>query len=429
MKRRKRKRRRRRSSRTVRIIVLVLLLLAGVFTSSWYMLQQTQRAMAKHDLEAAESWLQWSAWVPIRRGHQAFLRARLARRRADFYAMKRHLERAGELGYEVRLLEREKQLAMAQQGDVQILTTRFGPILKEADSDVLEVFEAFVIGLLHMRRYDGASELLVGWCENYPDDPFPRYLLGSVYQDQDRDQEAEALFREVLRLDPEHHQAAYSLGIVLIDQQKTAAAVELLIFAANKPELRADADLARSQCYRTLGRTKAAEQLLLSLVKETGDSAATVELAQIKLEAAEFQTVADLLEPVVEDHPELVNARYAYAQALRQLGDEETADHHFSLVIETNRQLAHANELAETLGSGPDSADQHLRVARIHLQYGSRAEGLQWLLRSYSVNKQHRPTVEELVLYYQQQSQRYPDVPDYQRTLDNFKNLLVQLGG
>ena len=87
------------------------------------------------------------------------------------------------------------------------------------------------------------------------------------------------------------------------------------------------------------------------------------------------------------------------------------------------------NELAETLGSGPDSADQHLRVARIHLQYGSRAEGLQWLLRSYSVNKQHRPTVEELVSYYQQQSQRYPDVPDYQRTLDNFKNLLVQLGG
>jgi tetratricopeptide (TPR) repeat protein len=75
-------------------------------------------------------------------------------------------------------------------------------------------------------------------------------------------QEAEALFREALEVDPAFAQALYHLGTVLEGSERTEDAVQTLQRAAAADGAYAEPHFALSRIYRRLGRTAEADAAL-----------------------------------------------------------------------------------------------------------------------------------------------------------------------
>jgi tetratricopeptide (TPR) repeat protein len=95
----------------------------------------------------------------------------------------------------------------------------------------------------------GASRLerLQEMATRNPGDPFPRYALALEYRDLGRLEEAEAWLRPLLAPPVEYVPAFLQLGMLLVDQERTDAAREVLIqgvqAAGRKGDRRAEAEM------------------------------------------------------------------------------------------------------------------------------------------------------------------------------------------
>ena len=399
----------------------------GLYVSTWYVQDRVQQALTGRDQQAVDTWLARARWFPMRRARTEFLEARVARGRGNPDGMREHLQRAGELGYDADSILREQWLAQAELGDMTLLSGQMAMMLTDPRGDELAIVESYVKGLVRVERYQAAVEMLEAWCKDYPEDIHPRQLLGSVLVDMSRWEEAGTLFEEILRGNPGDERAAYGLGVVRMAQQEIDLAVPYLEVAARDETLYADAMLRKARCHRALAEPERARAILKEMVETFHDRTAMVELAQLNLDEGQFELALGRVEPLVEQDSKKVDARYIYAQVLRQLGRQEEAAGHFAAVMEINRNLALANELAERLGDGTESVDRRVQIARLQFQYGSEQEGLRWLVDAIRVDNTHREALEALYEYYAGKAEQYPDDRDTCRRRDEFQHRLREL--
>jgi tetratricopeptide (TPR) repeat protein len=409
------------------VAAAVLLFLGGLYSATLYFQVRAQGALALHNELAATRWLALAWRIPLRRASSHFLEARLARRMADRGRMQRHLEKANELGYDRESLVREEWLSRAQSGEMEVLLNQMPILLNDPRGDDVEIADAYVKGLVRNEQFTGAAQMIEAWCKDFPDDPYPLQLLGSVQLELERFEDAERSFRNVLRLQPENYQAAYGLGNVLFTMQKTEQALAFLERAAKDDKLHTPAIVAQARCHRMLDNPQRAMQLLEKVVGTSQDLTAIVELAQLYLDSGDFEIAARKVEKLVKEDPNYVDARYIYAQALRQLGQLEDAEGHFLAVMEINKQLALANELAEEIKGGLGGPDKRVVIARIQLKYGSEQKGVNWLIGSFRIDNSHRPTLLALHEYYARKAAEFPADSDYGLRRDEFRQRLDSL--
>tara|TARA_B100000809_G_scaffold170512_1_gene167874 strand:+ start:1534 stop:2823 length:1290 start_codon:yes stop_codon:yes gene_type:complete len=400
---------------------------AGLYCTAWFMQFQVQDSLSEHDEEAASRWMARAHWVPMRRARTCFLEARMARHRGEHAGMEQQLQQAGALGYDPELLLREQWLARAEMGDMDVLTNQMALLLTDSRGDEVQIVLSYVKGLVRNERYDAARQMLDAWIKDYPDDPYPMQMLGSVLLEMDRLDEAEGIFRQILRRDPGNGQAAFGLGTILLTLQKTSRALTYLEVAARDEVLHDEAMISQARCHRAMDNPERARQILEKLALQSADPTVIVELAQLNLDQGNFQAAAARVKSLVEENPNEVDARYIYAQALRQLDRKGEAEGHFAAVMEINRHLALANKLAEQIGDGPASLEERIEVARIQMQYGSEQEGLRWLVGAFRIENSHRPTLEALYKYYAGKADDDPGERDFQLRRDEFQQRLKQL--
>jgi predicted Zn-dependent protease len=330
------------------------------------------------------------------------------------------------MGYDPELLLREQWLAHAEMGDMDLLTNQMAFLLTDPRGDGLEIVLSYVKGLVRNERYEAARQMLDAWIKDYPDDPYPMQMLGTVLMEMDRLAEAEGMFRQILRLDPGNEQASFGLGTVLVTLQKTNRAIAYLEIAARDKTLHDEAMIAQAHCHRAMDNPERARQILETLALQSSDRTVIVELAQLNLDRRDFQAAAERVKSLVEENPNEVDARYIYAQALRQLDRQAEAEGHFAAVMEINRHLALANKLAEQVSDGPESLEQRIEIARIQMQYGSEKEGLRWLVDAFRIDNSHRPALEALYQYYAGKVEENPGEKNFQLRRDDFQQRLKQ---
>jgi thioredoxin-like negative regulator of GroEL len=408
------------------LFAMALGIYAGLYCTAWFMQFQVQEALSENDEELASRWMTRAHWFPLRRARTHFLEARMARHRGEHAGMELQLQQAGELGYDPELLLREQWLARAEMGDMDLLTNQMALLLTDSRGDELEIVLSYVKGLVRNQRYEAARQMLDAWIKDYPDAPYPMQMLGSVLMEMDRLDEAEKIFIQVLRLEPGNGQAAFGLGTILMTLQKTSRALAYLEIAARDEMLHDEAMIAQAHCHRGMDNPERARQILEKLALQSSDRTVIVELAQLNLDQGKFQVAAERVKSLVEENPNEVDARYIYAQALRQLDRQDEAEGHFAAVMEINRHLALANKLAEQIKDGPESLEQRIEIARIQMQYGSEQEGLRWLVGAFQIKNSHRPTLEALYQYYAGKADDNPDERNFQLRRDEFQERLKQ---
>jgi len=416
----------RRSAKPIRwrqvvLLVLGICLVAGGWC--WYVRQPAWAALTalrNGDDDAAEQlvevagkrWPQTAYW----KAEVEFLRARLARHRGELRKMQEHLLAARDAGFEYERLDREQTLAKAQLGEMRGAERELANLLNDPRGDEQEICNAFIQGYVQIQQYEAARQLLTSWAGDFPEDPRPLFLRGTVEMNSEMWKEAEADFRKALAVDPDHGQSAYHLASVLLTQKHPDKAMQYFRIAAQDKALKLSALAGQGHCYRLLGKPEQSRQKLEEILEiAPQDVTANFELARLDLDAGNYGEAKSRLEPIVADDPRHTDARYHLAIVLREQGMPAEAQEHFMAVREINKQLADASDMAERITMDSSSAETRLKIARIHMEYGSRREGLMWLRSNLTIAPDHIESLKELENYYRM---RYAEEPDNERFLE-----------
>jgi tetratricopeptide (TPR) repeat protein len=394
----------------------------------FYVQLRARALIAERNPREARRWVSWVNKFSLRSKTNEFLLARCARKLGDYQGLAIHLTKAFDLGYDPIMVQREDWLASAQTGNLLESEPHLAELINDPRGDGQEICEAYVMGYLLIQQYMGAEEILKGWANAYPHDPQPWYLRGVVFRDVNKWKESETAFRRTLSIDPDYAEAAFQLGSVLLTLKKTDEAFKFFEQAARQDDLQAECRVGQAHCYRLLGNPVKAREILDSVIADhPNEPSAALELGRLSLAGGDYKSAIHWLEPLVRKDRRNTDARYSLASALSLVGRTEDAQTHFDAVAEINDHLADANQLSESINTSPESADDRLKIGLIHMQYGSEVEGLTWLRGALSVNPQHRPTVEAMLIYYQNKITDKPDNPTYRSTLEKFKQMLREI--
>ncbi|MEX2173004.1 MAG: tetratricopeptide repeat protein [Pirellulaceae bacterium] len=229
-----------------------------------------------------------------------------------------------------------------------------------------------------------ADELI----EEFPDDPGAHSVQARRHYSLSETEQARALWRKSLTLDPEFAEAFFGLGLLALDSDRHEEAAERFeeVARLGGEDPRVPVLLAKS--WLLAGRTEAAILILEQHVTTEQTSAEAWELTgQAYLQAQQFDRAAQSFQMAVDALPDMKEAVYGLSRAYAGLGDSQKA----SFYAERFRQLAEADH-ARTRGDAKAfsernfaahiAAQTHVDAARIYLRRKNvpRAEDL--LLRA-----------------------------------------------
>ena len=402
-----------RATRLVTIaITLAALLAGGSYFATTYPLNEAKANLLDHKLEIAQEWITFAQKVPfVKKNEIHFYTARLERRKGNYRQMSKYLELAQDAGYDPEMIARERVLASAHSADLDTARPHLARLLEDPRGDEREICEAFVIGFIQFQLNDSAMELVRAWQQDFPNDARPHYLEGIIYKSININKEAEQCFLNALKVDPKYYAAAMEIADVLLELKNTDRALKYLKLAEEDPLLLIDSYVAQAHCYRMLGQADKAEKILRIVLQKTPNHyAASNELGRILVVDRRYAEAIPLLQPIVDDDGLLTDPRQSLAMALRGEGRLEEAQAHFDAVENIKDNLATANQIVETIGSGPESIDDRLTVARLFWKYGSEQDAMVWMRTAYLLNSKYLPTLEFMLNYYQEKVKTSPEL-------------------
>jgi tetratricopeptide (TPR) repeat protein len=402
-----------RATRLVTIAVAFAALLAGAsYFATIYPLNEAKANLLDHKLEIAQDWIAFAQKIPfVKKSQIHFLTARLERRKGDYREMSKYLDLAQGAGYDAEMIARERILASAQSADLDKARPHLSKLLEDPRGDEREICEAYVIGFIQFQLNDSAIQLVRAWQQDFPNDARPHYLEGIIYTSMSVNKEAEQCFLNALKIDPKYYAAAMEIADVLLELKNTERALKYLKLAEEDPLLSTDSYVAQAHCYRMLGQSDKAEKILRIVLQKIPDHyAASNELGRILVVDRRYAEAIPLLQPIVDKDELLTDPRQSLAMALRGEGRLEEAQTHFDAVEDIKNHLATANQIVETISSGPDSITDRLTVAEIFWKYGSEQDAMVWMRTAYLLNSKYLPTLELLLSYYQEKVKTNPEL-------------------
>jgi len=401
---------RKRPPRFVRWVVVcacvVLTLLAGRLTVSWCSVRMADRALTRHDVVLAASWLHWARTINDENAEAHFLTARVSRRLGDSQGLQKHLKRAHQLGWPELRLQREWTLAQAQIGLLKQAEPHLENLLVNAGEDGAEICAAFVCGFVHHYQFQRAILLLDVWEKDFPDDSEPHLMRGRLHQRWRNWSAAETEYREALKRRSNDFDARCGLAEVLATQHKYEEAARHY-----SALLKGDPDNAVlmngwADCQMHLGRPEDASAAYRKLLaNDQNDCSARLGLGQMALEDRRYDEALSWLEPAAAACPRRPDVLYALAQALVAAGRREEAKQHFRYFDEANSALIKVSELMSHLVEYPNDLDARFEVGRLYMKYGTPAEGANWLKTVLAIAPNHQPTHALLEQYYDETHQ------------------------
>ncbi|MBT4694906.1 MAG: tetratricopeptide repeat protein [Planctomycetaceae bacterium] len=404
------------TNRVTRLVTIACtfaaLLAGGSYFATTYPVNEAKASLLDHKLEIAQEWITFAQNIPfVKKSQIHFLTARLERRKGNYRQMSSYLDLAQDAGYDPEMITRERILASAQSANLDKARPHLSKLLEDPRGDEREICEAYIIGFLQFQLNDSAIQLVQAWQQDFPSDARPHYLEGIIYKSMNVNKGAEQCFLNALKVDPKYYAAAMEVAEVLLELKNTERALKYLKLAEEDPLLLIDSYVAQAHCYRMLGQADKAEKILRVVLQKTPNHyAASNELGRILVVDRRYAEAIPLLQPIVDNDELLTDPRQSLAMALRGEGRLEEAQAHFDVVGNIKDNLATANQIVETIGSGPDSIHDRLTVAQLFWKYGSEQDAMVWMRTAYQLNPKHLPTLEFMLTYYQEKVKANPEL-------------------
>ncbi|XZE52964.1 tetratricopeptide repeat protein [Planctomycetaceae bacterium SH139] len=409
-------------------LLAVLLLLGGVLWWSGQLgaLPRTwaQKEIVHHRFAAATEWLEWAQRLAPRDPRNALLAARIARHQGDLDALTFQLGQAGDWGADEEETALERDLALAQAGELDVVEERLIARLAGPNPDAAAISDSLANGLAAVGRFDEAASVLFAWRDDFSSDPRCDYRLGRIYEHQERYDEAEASYLRTLEKSPQFYPAIFSLGRVMMHQRRVEDALEQYrrCLAMENP---AAAKIEMAVAYKSLGRGEEARELLQAVL-ELGRAAQTesyrrvdenpdgfraaAEYGRLEADAGNFELAEPWLRAALKDNPLDLTVRYSLGVTLRGLGEIEQAEAQFERVRAARDAMGVANALNERIKRDPADVDARFELGQLVLEHESERIGLYWLRSIFAFDPDYQPAHALLADYYARKLAAEPDL-------------------
>jgi Flp pilus assembly protein TadD len=187
------------------------------------------------------------------------------------------------------------------------------------------------------------------------------FALARSYQKGGRLREAEALYRRLLALQPNHAPSLHRLGAIAYQCGNPGAAVTLIDRALGIDEGNSTYHCHLGVALHALGRLANAETAYRrALELEPGFADAWSNLGNVLLERGDAAAAIECHSKALSIKPNVAELHYNFGNALRACGDISKA----------------VAEYREAIRCSPEHADSHLNLALLLLLKGEMAEGL-----------------------------------------------------
>lgn len=398
-----------RSKKVLLLVLVAMIALAGWWFSgpllARYELRQGQALYERREFQKAlvrfESAVEWQSDF----GEARFWLARTNRRLGRWDAAREDLKTAQSLSIAPNRITRERQLALAQSGQMQLAEKNLQELLLEPRDDGREILEAYVQGFLHIGQPEPAIGLINAWKADFPEDSQPHFLLGMIERRRGRHGLAVAAFDAAIERNSNRLDARRERGRAYFALHKYKQAEQdwrtCLQPQRDNDELRLW--LARALIPRL--HTKEARRLLDSIAEDSQHFvAARVELARLDIDAGQATQALERLNPIAEENSHNVEFRETLASALVATKAYNAARKHQAFVAAARSAFARIRNLRQQAARHPRDVAPKLEIARLRLQYGPRAEAVIWINRVLALNPNH-PEARKLLLQYNRSSE------------------------
>lgn len=368
---------------------LLPLILAGVGTGylvvRWLQFEYHFRAArGAHDREAFEEageHLARCLQIDPESGHAHFLAARTARRSGQPDFAEEELTACEDLDWPAAAVQLERTLLLVQRGDFEGADkAALERALAEDDPDRFVVLEALAQGNMRIYCLMQALECLDQWAKARPDSPGALIRRGWVFERLERVADAEADYRHILEVRPDHRPAKLHLAQLLESQSQPAEAARLFEELQAGPNRDPVVSLGLAQCYAGLGRNGEALILLDELLeRQPDDPAVLLQKGKLALADHRLKEARVLLERATLRAPQSYEAHYHLFLCLHRLGEAAEADFARKRSKTIEADLRQMSDQTLALLRRPRDPAIRFEIAEIFLRRGEEAEGIAWL--------------------------------------------------
>lgn len=423
-----------------RCIVLVLGLLC-LLVAFWgfggfglLLNREIAASLVQHDYERADDLLIVAARLHSETPETLFLKARLRRKQLRTTEVPELLLAADKAGFDRSRIRREYTILEAQTGQIRNVAGELNKLLQQNSEDGAEICAAYVNGSLIAGDTETAMTILPIWKQEYPADPEPHYAHARMLEYQQDVGQAVRELQIANEKDDHFWPARYALGRILYGENRIEESMEQLSLAL---EMRSNAAplLLQAKCLRSLSRLPEAHVILLKLsqldqatIQESfrlvcePEQGLPIEYELGTLEAAigMHESAIGWLNKVLQVDPNHLDARYARAISLQQMGRIAEAENELSEVSRIRTILLEIDRLVDGINQSPDELhlDSRCRIGELFIRYENARHGVFWLHEALNRNPDYGPAHAILADYYSSLAEKqseYAKLAEYHR--------------
>jgi tetratricopeptide (TPR) repeat protein len=390
------------------LAVLLLLLLAfgavllGRRLWAWHELQVGRDWLERYHPHEAQPHLETCLRLWPGNAEALLLMARAARRAGILEATDPYLEEYERLHGQTEALDLERILQTAARGDVDRVRN-YGLLLVREDSPAAPLaLEALVQGCLATYRLEEGFAVLQVWLERQPDNTQALTFQAGLKAMLLYFDEAVAIYRRILQLDPEHDTARLRLAVLLMVRPVPGeAAPHLEVLRQRQPDNPMVAALL-ARCRDQLGQQAEAEQLLSDvLLRHPSFPLALHERGRLLVRDGQPAQAEPWLRQALAQEPWNLQVRHQLVQCLihnDRIPEAEAEQRQ----LDKLKTSAHRIEKLTTdeLPRRPRDPALRCELARLLLELGQTEEAMQWLSRILKEDAHYMPAHQALADYY-----------------------------
>jgi tetratricopeptide (TPR) repeat protein len=373
--------------------------------AAWHW-RQAEQAQARGDLasERAHLALCLEGWPDS--GEVHFAAARAARRAGAYSEARDHLAHCQRLRWPTEALTLERELALAQRGELGEAEGRLLELAHSGHPDARWILEALALGCIATYRLPGALHCAEQLLRLQPDHPQALVCRGWALEQLQRFEEALNDYRRAVALAPANEWARLSLAEVLLHLGQPAEAAEQFECLLRRRPDNAAFRLGLARCRVRLGQVTEARRLLDGLLAEALDEPPVLsERGRLALQEGQKEEAERLLRQALERAPADRQAADALAQCLQATGRSAEAEEYRTRARRIEADQNRLTELAQRIVQAPRAPAERAEAGVLCLRLGREAQGLHWLRSALHEDPGQPVAHQTLAGYYEDRGQ------------------------
>ncbi len=377
------------------------------------------------DYEGADEWLMLCEKLKCATPETLLLKARLRRKQLKISEVPELLIAADAAGVDRSRIRREYLLLEAQTGRIRNVADELNELLQQDGEDGAEICEAYVNGAMMIGATDVAMTILPVWKQEFPQDPQPHYAMARILEYQQNISGAIRELETANSKDSRHWPSRYALARILYSENRIEESL-MQLETATRMQASAAPLLLQAKCHRALGKLKEAHTVLAKLV--TLDRSIVLlsfslvsepergypiefELGTLEASLGNHAEARRLLEVVLQDDPNNLDARYARALSLRDLGESQLAEAELADVHRIRSLLTEIDRLVDEINRRPEEPhlESRCRIGELFIKYENARRGVFWIQEALNKDPSYRPAHQILADYYDRLKVREPE--------------------